>query len=256
MNLVRSGSTGIRIAFLGAVLATISARANSPDSTKPTTPTNVTWASTSCSEIDLSWHDSIDPTNGNQTVSGLKGYNVYRGGSLLKFVTTTNAADTNLVGHSNFSYYVTAVDNAANESTPSLTNTATSLFCPDTLPPSVPANAAAVSTNCSLVRLTWSASTDAPSSSQQVSGLKGYNVYRGGTFTGFVTNAAFADANVSGNVTYSYRVSALDVAGNESAQSATASVSTPATVLGCRVTDLIASVYWQAGYDLGQNVMK
>jgi lysophospholipase L1-like esterase len=71
------------------------------------------------------------------------------------------------------------------------------------------------------VDLSWSASTDAGGS-----GLAGYRVWRGtagasGPFTALATTAstAFSDTGVSRKVTYWYRVTAFDGAGNQSAPS-------------------------------------
>ena len=44
--------------------------------------------------------------------SGVKGYNVYRGGSLLAFVTTTSFTDSGLSASTSYSYQVNAADNA------------------------------------------------------------------------------------------------------------------------------------------------
>ena len=79
--------------------------------TAPTVPTGLTATAASCSQINLSWSASTD-TGG----SGLKGYNVYKNGAYLKQVTTTSTTDTGLNASTSYSYTVSAVDNAGNQS--------------------------------------------------------------------------------------------------------------------------------------------
>ena len=87
------------------------------DMTAPLVPTGLTGTAVSCSQIDLSWSASTD-TGG----SGLKGYNVYRNGTYIKQV-TTSTSDTGLTASTTYSYTVSAIDNAGNQS--GMSNTAT-----------------------------------------------------------------------------------------------------------------------------------
>ena len=89
----------------------------------PTTPTGLTATAVSCGQINLSWTASTD-TGG----SGLKGYNIYRGGVFLKQVSApaTSTSDTGLAASTVYSYAISAVDNAGNQSAlsaPVTTNT-------------------------------------------------------------------------------------------------------------------------------------
>jgi chitodextrinase len=90
-------------------------------------------------------------------------------------------------------------------------------------PPSTPAALAAVATGPLTVALSWQASTDA-------SGVIGYRIYRDDTLVRTVYGAASTavDAGVDPSSTYRYAVRALDPAGNVSAASDTATVTTPA----------------------------
>lgn len=97
----------------------------------------------------------------------------------------------------------------------------------DTTPPSVPANLNVTSTTSSSVSLGWSASTD----NSGGSGVAGYNLYRGGTLVATIagpSTVTYTDPGLSANTNYSYTVSAYDVAGNESVQSAAVSATTAA----------------------------
>jgi len=71
----------------------------------------------------------------------------------------------------------------------------------------------------------WAASTDTGGS-----GLKGYNVYRDGVFLKQVTTTSLLDTVSDPFKTYTYTVSAVDGAGNESARSASAQGSLSALV--------------------------
>src|SRR2546422_10741043 len=71
--------------------------------------------------------------------------------------------------------------------------------------------------------LSWCAPSDTV-------GVSGYTVYRGGTRVGTVggTTLSYSDATVAPSTAYSYTVDAFDAAGNHSAPSTAASVTTPA----------------------------
>jgi hypothetical protein len=73
------------------------------------------------------------------------------------------------------------------------------------------------------VNLAWQASTDNVS-------VTGYTIYRNGAVLTTVSGSTltYSDATASPTTTYSYTVDAFDAAGNHSAQSAPASVTTPA----------------------------
>ncbi|MDQ6423513.1 carbohydrate binding domain-containing protein [Paenibacillus sp. LHD-117] len=94
---------------------------------------------------------------------------------------------------------------------------------PDTEPPSVPQSVAATATAAGSATVTWTASTDNVA-------VTGYEVFRDGNLVGTTAaNAAsFADTGLASSTAYSYTVKAYDSAGNRSAESAPASVSTPA----------------------------
>lgn len=93
----------------------------------------------------------------------------------------------------------------------------------DTQAPSVPTGLAGTAPSSSQANLTWNASTDNV-------GVSGYKVYRNGATTPIatVTSPSFGDSGLAASTTYTYTVSAIDAAGNESAKSATTTVTTPA----------------------------
>jgi hypothetical protein len=71
------------------------------------------------------------------------------------------------------------------------------------------------------VNVSWNASTDTGGS-----GLAGYRIFRGGVQIGTSSTTSFADTSVSPFNSYSYTISAYDVAGNVSGQSSAANALT------------------------------
>jgi chitodextrinase len=120
--------------------------------------------------------------------SGLKGYNVYRNGSYLKQVLapSTTTSDTGLVASTVYSYAVSAIDNAGNESAKSNTASTNTPACADTTAPSVPTGLTATAVASSQINLAWNTSTDTGGS-----GLAGYKVYRGGSQIGTAAGQVF-----------------------------------------------------------------
>ena len=105
----------------------------------------------------------------------------------------------------------------------------------DNVPPTVPAGLTAVLNASHGVNLAWSASTDNV-------GVTGYQIWRNGVVLTSVsgTTLAYADNSVSGFTTYTYAVDAFDAAGNHSAQSATATVTT-GSAAPCQVPGVAAT---------------
>jgi fibronectin type 3 domain-containing protein len=205
---------------------TASVFAAPPDKTSPTPPASLTTSSITCGRVNLSWSPSIDPANGNDTVTEVQGYKVYRNGTLLQQVTTTSFSDSSVTIAATYTYGVSAFDGAQNSSTTN-TITVTIPLCPDSTPPNIPAAPSASTLVCNQVNVSWAAVTDRSNPTQQVSGVKGYNVYRGGTLVSFVSNTSMTDMVPGGGATYSYQVSAVDQSNNESARGPAGSVTVP-----------------------------
>ena len=91
---------------------------------------------------------------------------------------------------------------------------------PDTQPPSVPANLRVTATTSSSVSLAWNASTD------DVSGVTGYQVFRGSVQVGSPTGLTFTDTGLTASTTYSYTVRAVDATAKVSAASTAVSATT------------------------------
>src|SRR6185503_9582809 len=103
--------------------------------------------------VALAWNAATD-TGG----SGLKDYRVYRDNTLLATVTGTSYSDTTVAPSTQYSYQISARDNANNESARS---TAFAVTTPaDTTAPSVPAGLTTTSVQSTSVALAWNAATD------------------------------------------------------------------------------------------------
>lgn len=130
-----------------------------------------------------------------------------------------------------FSFLIKANNNGGS-GTALVTLTVTGVSIPDT-PPTAPTNLKVISTGFSNVELSWSQSTDNVS-------VDRYKVFRDSIFIGDVSNTTisspsslvfYSEGNLSPDRVYSYKVSAVDVAGNESGTSnvVTATTQSPST---------------------------
>lgn len=105
----------------------------------------------------------------------------------------------------------------------------------DSNAPTSPAGVQANVTGANQIDLTWQPSTDDGI-------LTGYKVYRDGDHIGSSSAAAYSDMGVTQGVTYGYRVSAVDEAGNESEKSSDVMVNTGDTTAPTAPANLSATV--------------
>lgn len=99
----------------GYGVAMVSFNTGAADSTPPSVPTNLSVSSVTSNSVSLSWSASTDNSGG----SGVAGYKLYRGGSLVANVTAgagTAYTDSSLAPGTTYSYTVSAYDYAGNES--------------------------------------------------------------------------------------------------------------------------------------------
>jgi YD repeat-containing protein len=200
------------------------------DTTPPTTPANLT-AAAAGGVVSLSWSASTDNVRvGGYDIERCQGSGCT---SFAQIATSTGASysDSGAAQDVTYEYRVRAFDEAGNDSGYSNTASAT---LPDTTPPSVPAGLSASAVSWSTVSLSWSASTDNV-------GVAGYKVYRNGSQIGTTASPSYTDRTTSPSAGYSYTVSAYDGAGNTSAQSDAAAVTTPAEPAPAAPTGLTGS---------------
>ncbi|MGE3166754.1 MAG: LamG-like jellyroll fold domain-containing protein [Planctomycetota bacterium] len=205
-------------AEIATLMTTPIAAAPSGDTSPPSRPTGVLATAMSATEVLVDWNASAD----NVAVAG---YRVSRDG----FVVATTAAavtqysDVGLASGVTYSYEVSAFDAAGNVSPPSTPPAVvTTPTLMDTTAPTPPSAVMATAVSPAEVALVWSPSTDDV-------GVTVYQVRRGGATVATVpaTLTAFQDLSVSAGVTYSYTIVAFDAAGNVSAPSQPAEVTTP-----------------------------
>jgi chitodextrinase len=187
------------------------------DWTAPTVPVGLTATATGPTQVNLAWSASTDNV-------GVAGYTIYSNGSALATVSgaTLSYTDTTAVAGTTYSYTVDAFDAAGNHSAQSAAAVVTTPT-PDTTAPSVPSGLSASAPASTQVNVSWSASTDNTA-------VTGYTVYRNGSSIATVAGStlSYTDSTVAASTTYAYAVDAFDAAGNHSAQSSPASVTTPA----------------------------
>jgi len=200
------------------------ASATTLDVTAPSVPTGLAASAVSETQVNLTWTASTDNV-------GVTSYKVFRNGAEIGTSATASYSDTGLTPATTYTYEVSALDAASNESAKSGAASATT---PDTTPPSVPANLAATAVSGTQVNLTWTASTDNVA-------VTGYKVFRNGAQIGTSATGSYSDTGLTPATTYTYEVSAFDAASNESAKSAAATATTPDTIAPSVPTNLSAT---------------
>jgi fibronectin type 3 domain-containing protein len=130
--------------------------------------------------------------------------------------------DSKTLTNGNHTLTAKAYDAAGNTSTSTVT---VNVSNPDITAPNAPTGLSAAAANATTVNLAWSASTDTGSNP---TGVVKYNVLRNGVVIAQPTATGYTDNNRTANTTYSYTVQAVDGANNTSANSNTATVTTPA----------------------------
>ena len=217
------------------VMQMVAFRAATGDTTPPSAPSSLT-ATPTANRIALNWNASTDNV-------GVTSYLVERcQGPSCTFTqiatpTATTYTDAGLSA-GNYSYRVRAVDAAGNTS--AYSNVATTTIT-DATPPTAPTNLTATVTGGN-VSLTWTASTDNV-------GVTGYQLERCqgngcSNFTQIATpppTATSYNDNALPVGTYSYRLRAVDAAGNQSLFSNVAPAVVPDTVLPTAPTNLSAT---------------
>ncbi len=195
-------------------------------------PVNLSASAVAVDEIGLQWDES--------PVAAIVSYNVYRSTTygftpsaancVATGVTATGYSDAGLAPLTTYFYAVAAVDGGGLETAPSRQASATT----EVEPPAVPAGLTATALGPGSISLDWDAGTELD--------FAGYNVYRD-TSPGFAPSAAnlvasmlpgsaYVDAGLLSGSTLNYKVTAVDVNGNESPASAEVFATTEAALPG------------------------
>jgi chitodextrinase len=235
------------------------------DTQAPTAPQNLSGAAISSTQINLTWTASTDNV-------GVTGYQVWRcqGTGCSNFVevsapTGTTYSDPGLAASTSYSYQVLASDAAGNPS--GFSNIATVATTPaaaqqsrDFTAPAAPSGLSANPVSSTQINLAWKPSTDNV-------GVTGYQIDRclgfGCRFfaqIGVATTASYSDTGLAANTLYSYRVRAVDAAGNLSSFSSTVNAKTlaasdttpptaPANLSATPVSSTQINLSWTASTD-------
>ncbi len=185
------------------------------DNEPPSKPTSLQDTNVSSTQVNIEWNASTDNV-------GVTEYNIYRNGSKIGSSGLPSYSDNSLMPNTTYSYSVSAFDAATNESELSDTiQVTTPESSPDdNEPPSKPTFLQEINVSSTQVNIEWNASTDNV-------GVAGYKIYRNGSEIGSSGSPSYSDNILMPNTTYSYSVSALDVAANESDLSDAIQVTTP-----------------------------
>lgn len=187
------------------------------DTESPSTPTNLTVASTSTTSANLSWTASTD----NIAVAYYKIYvdSVFKTNS-----SSTTATVSGLTQGTTYHFHIVAVDAAGNTSPQS--NTASGTTLTDTIAPSAPSNLAASSVGTNSIDIQWIASTDNIK-------VASYDIYVDSVLMGSTLSTSTNIANLNPSTTYTIYVVAKDAVGNVSPQSNSVSATTLAVGTTC-----------------------
>lgn len=214
-----TGNESARSATVTALVTDTGGGGGASDNTPPTIPDNVgALVDLNIPEVALSWDPSTDAG------SGMDRYRVYRDGVFRASVSVgTTYQDITVVLGNTYIYTVSAVDRAGNESDESDPLLVDVSLPPDTTPPTVPANLSVdlITSAPPSVSLSWDVATDTEST------IGGYRLFRNGVLIADSATTTYTDTTVLNNTSYSYRVSAYDSEGNQSAQSAAVVANVP-----------------------------
>ncbi|MEI8360541.1 MAG: fibronectin type III domain-containing protein [bacterium] len=131
---------------------------------------------------------------------------------------------TGLTDSQTYHYYVRCADEAGNVNNSDYTIMFGVGSGSDLTLPSVPTNLQATVNSSTQISLTWTPSIDNIA-------VLGYKIYRNNVFLAQTATNSYSNTGLSAATLYSYRVSAYDAAGNDSALSATSSATTQAAVV-------------------------
>lgn len=181
------------------------------DIENPAQVSNLVVVSSSVRAVKLAWHASSD----NQ---GVAQYSLYRDGMPLGELTGTSFVDCALSPDTSYAYTVAVVDYSGNTSIPSSVLYALTA-APQTAAPSKPVGISIWLEDYTTVWLTWPESYDDE-------GVEAYLIERDGVCVATNDVPAYMDPDLNENVTYTYRIAALDGEGNQSVWSEPVSIST------------------------------
>ncbi|GGG17668.1 fibronectin type III domain-containing protein [Paenibacillus aceti] len=184
------------------------------DTTKPSTPTNLTLVTMTNNSVTLKWDESTDNV-------GVVAYDIFEGTNLVATVVLPSGGVINLLPNTPYKFTVVARDAAGNKSSPSAPLNVT--IIPDNESPSAPTNLSYTEILMDSIKLEWDESTDNV-------GVVGYQIYRDSELVGTSSVNYFQDMGLTPGTSYKYEIIALDSSGNLSLPSEALVVSTAGTM--------------------------
>jgi len=204
---------------------------DSTDNEPPTIPTGLSTAESSSESVTFRW----DPCYDNVAVTGFR---IYLNGT--EYGTTGNRYYTirGLDPKGSYQISVSAYDANGNESALSEELIIITSAEGDTQSPSTPAGLEVLNFSLNSIDIAWDQATDNIA-------VEGYNIYLNGSKLASTPNNSYTVTDLEAATEYAVSVSAYDASGNESAQSAALTVTTPtepdtqppSTPTGLRILD-------------------
>lgn len=193
------------------------------DTTAPTI-SNVTFSGLSTTGITIAWTTANENSNTQVEYGLTSSYGSQT--ALNASLTSAHTATLSGLSPGTAHHYRVRSRDAAGNLAVSTDNIFTTLAAADSTAPTVPSGVTATATGETQIQLSWTASTDPAGTGQNVSGIARYQVFRGGTLLGTAPSTAYLDTGLTVATAYSYRISAVDTAGNISGQSTAVSATT------------------------------
>ena len=226
----------------------VTARTKLASSSPPAVPLNLKVTSVTTDSVSLSWESATDSID-------VIGYIIYRDNQLIQEVIGAEEVaytDIGLMEDTMYTYQVKAVDPSGNLSEASNAVTARTKSAEDLTPPTPPLNLRIDDVTTNSVSLSWEAAIDDV-------GVTGYHVYRDDqliqTLSG--TELSYIDTGLMEATTYTYKIRAVDQAGNLSEASSAVKARTkmtievsrplpPTKLRSARVTEHEVALMWDA----------
>lgn len=212
----------------------------------PSAPSGLLASSITQTSFSLSWVASTDAV-------GVSGYKIFQNGIQIGTSINNSFAVSGLTVTTTYSYTVSAYDAAGNSSAVSNVLSVSTIASVDTTAPSKPTGLIASSITQTTFSVSWVSSSDAV-------GVTGYKIYQNGSLLGISTATSYEVNNLLVSSTYTIKILAYDVAGNESVFSDQLSVSTldfvdaiapsvPTGLIASSVSKTSFSLTWTASTD-------
>jgi chitodextrinase len=184
-----------------------------PDTTPPSTPTNLQKSGSTATSVTLSWTGSTDNV-------GVTGYTLYVNGAQVATTTGTSATATGLSCGTAYTMAVDAFDAAGNHSAKASISASTAACPGDTTPPSTPTGLTTSAVGQTSITLSWTASSDNV-------GVSGYRLYLGSSQVGTSPSTSYLFSGLACGTSYTLGVAAVDGAGNVSGTATISAATAP-----------------------------